>query len=334
MTTMTLRSTLRARSWLAPLLALQCWAWPAAAETLVVGASAPSPGQCALMLARDLGLFQTQGLDVELVFFDSGTESMQALVSGRLPLLAVGASAVVNASLGGADVVLIASFVNALTYTLVVVPEIGAPADLKGKALGVNRFGSSNDFATRLLLTRLGLRPDRDVTLLQLGPSTARLAAMQARGIHGALLEPGALLASRRLGFTELADLSRLGVRYPLEAIAVTRAFARDHPETVRRFLRGLLLGIHAFRTRPEEAQRAVRTYLKVQDPEILATVYAYYARLVEPKPFVPLEGIRTILDEVAARNPQARAAQPEAFVDVRLLKEIDDSGFIDRLYR
>jgi len=334
MTLMTLRSTPRARFWLTLVLVLQCSAWPAAAETLIVGAAAPSPGQCALLMAKDLGLFQTQGLDVEFVFFDSGTESMQALVGGRVPVHAVGGAAAINAALAGADVVLIASFVNTLSYALVVVPEIATPADLKGKALGINRFGSSNDFATRLLLTRLGLRPDRDVTLLQLGASTARLAAMQARGIHGALLEPGALAASRRLGFIELADLSRLDVRYPLEAIAVSRAFAREHPETLRQFLRGLVLGIHAFRTRPDEARRAMRTYLKVQDAEVLATVYAYYAPLVEPRPFVPLEGVRTILDELAIRNPQARTAKPEDFLDMRLLKEVDDSGFIDRLYR
>lgn len=285
------------------------------------------------MLARDLGLFKMQDLDVDLVFFESGTESMQALVGGRVPVYVGGASAVVNAALAGADAVLIAGFVNAFAYSLVVVPEIATPADLKGKALGVNRFGSSNDFAARLLLTRFGLRPDRDVTLLQLGTSAARLAAMRARGIQGAVLEPGSLVVARRLGFTELANLGRLDVRYPLEAIAVPRAFAREHPETLRRFLRGLLLGIHAFRTRPDDARRCIRAYLKIEDPDVLATVYASYAPLVEPRPYVPIEGVRTVLDELAG-NPKARAARPEDFVDMRLLKEIDDSGFIERLYR
>jgi NitT/TauT family transport system substrate-binding protein len=331
---MTLRSRPRVWFWIGLVLVLHFAPWPAAAETLVVGAAAPSGGQCALMLARDLGLFKTQDLDVDLVFFDSGTESMQALVGGRVPIHVGGASAVVNAALAGADAVLIAGFVNAFAYSLVVVPEIATPADLKGKALGVNRFGSSHDFATRLLLTRFGLRPDRDVTLLQLGASSARLAAMQARSIHGALLEPGSLAVARRLGFTELADVARLGVRYPLEAVAVPRASARAHPETLRRFLRGLLLGIHAFRTRPDDARWCIRTYLKVEDPEVLGAVYAAYSPLVEPRPFVPLEGVQTVLDELASRNPQARAARPEDFVDMGLLKEIDASGFIDRLYR
>ena len=190
---MTLRSRPRAWFWVALVLVLQSAPWSAAAETLIVGSAVPSGGQCALMLARDLGFFKTQDLDVDLVFFDSGTESMQALVGGRVPINVGGASAVVNAALAGADVVLIAGFVNGFAYSLVVVPEIKTPADLKGKAIGVNRFGSSNDFAARLALTRLGLRPDRDVTLLQLGASTARLAAMQARSIQGAVLEPGSL---------------------------------------------------------------------------------------------------------------------------------------------
>jgi NitT/TauT family transport system substrate-binding protein len=331
---MKLRSGPRAWFWVALALVLHCAPWSAAAETLIVGSAAPSAGQCALMMARDLGFFNTQDLDVDLVFFDSGTESMQALVSGRVPINVGGASAVVNAALAGADVVLIAGFVNGFAYSLVVVPEIKTPADLKGKALGVNRFGSSQDFATRLVLTRLGLQPDRDVTLLQLGASSARVAAMRARSIQGAVLEPASLAVARRLGFTELADVARLGVRYPLEAVAVPRAFARSHPETLRRFFRGLLLGIHAFRTRPDDARQCIRTYLKVEDPDVMATVYASYAPLVEPRPFVPLEGVQTVLDELASRNPQARAARPEDFVDMGLLKEIDASGFIDRLYR
>jgi len=285
------------------MLMIQGATWGAAAETLTVGASAPSPGQCALMMARDSGLFRAQDLDVDLVFFDSGTEALRALVGGRTPIVAVGASALVNAALAGADAVLIAGFVNRLTYSLVVTPEIATPADLKGKVIGVNRFGSSNDFSARLALTRLGLRPDRDVTILQLGSSSARLAGLQARSIQGAVLEPSSLTVSRRLGFSELIDFSRLDIHYPLEAVAVMRAVARERPETVRRFLRGLLVGIHAFRTRPDEARQCIRTYLKVEDPEVLATVHGYYSRLAEPKPYVPIEGVRLILDEVALRN-------------------------------
>jgi len=333
---MTRRARPCVRFWLALALVmlLQCSIRPAAAETLAVGSAAPSPGQCALMMARDLGLFRAQGLDVDLVFFDSGTEGLQGLVGGRVPIVAVGGSAVVNAGLAGADVVLVAGFVNRLAYALVVAPEIATPADLKGKAIGVNRFGSSNDFGGRLALTRLGLRPDRDVTVLQLGSPAARLAALQARTIQGAALEPAALVVARRLGFRELLDFSRLDVQYPVEAVAVSRAFVNERPETVRRFLRGLLAGIHAFRTRPDDARQSIRTYLKVEDPEILTAVYDYYSRIIEPRPYVPPDGMRLILEEVATRNPQARTVRPEDFVDARLLKEIDDSGFIDRLYR
>src|SRR5262249_60664924 len=123
---------------------------------------------------------------------------------GRGPLRGVGASAGPPPGRAGPASVLLAGCLSPLPFSVVVPPEPAPPADLKGKAIGVNRFGSSNDFAARLALTRLGLQPDRDVTLLQLGPSSARLAALQARGIHGAVLEPRSLAASRPLRFPQL----------------------------------------------------------------------------------------------------------------------------------
>jgi hypothetical protein len=221
---------LRARLWLALVLVIACRAWPAAAESLTVGAAAPSPGQCALMMARDLGLFRTQDLDVDLVFFDSGTEAIQALVGGRVPIGAVGASAVVNAGLAGADATLIAGFVNRLTYSLGVVPEIATPADLKGKAIGVNRFGSSNDFAARLALTRLGLQPDRDVTLLQLGSSAARPRRAVGARHPGRVLNRVLSVSAARV--PRAGGLSRPTSGYPLEGVAA-RGRSRESTRTV-----------------------------------------------------------------------------------------------------
>lgn len=315
--------------------------WPgagrqaAAQEKLTVGVSALAAGQGGLLMARDHGFFRAEGLDVEFVFFASGTEGAQALLAGQVPVNALGGAAVVAAALAGADLVLVASFVNTLDFSLVVAPGITTAAQLRGKVLGINRFGASGDLAARLAVAHLGLDPARDVTYLQLGGSgSARLAAVKAGSIQGTVLSAPGVPMARALGFVELVDLSRVGVRYPLEAIAVSRAFVRDRPETLRKLLRGVVQGNHAFKTRRDDALRTLRGYLRTEDAEVLARAYEFYARVMDAKPYVPLDGVQTVLDQLAIRDPRARAARPEDFLDMRFVRELDESGFIDRLYR
>lgn len=306
-----------------------------AAEALKVGVSAVAPGQGGLLMARDAGLFRAEGLEVEFLFFASSTEGAQALVSRGVPLAVMGAAAPVAAALAGADTVLVGGLLNTMAGVLVGGPGVETPAALRGKVVGINRFGSSSDLATRFALGRLGLDPERDVTLLQLGGANAtRLAALQAGTIQAGLLEPTTLATSRKLRLPELVDLGSLGFVYPLEAVATSRRFVRERPDTLRRFVRGLVLGIHAYRTRPDDAKRVLRSYLKIDDPEVLTIAYDFYSQVVERKPYIPLDGVRTVLRELAAQNPRARTAGPEDFLDLSFVKQLDDSGFIDGLYR
>lgn len=313
-----------------------CGGQPLTVEKLTVGVSALAPSQGGLLMAKDAGLFRAQGLDVEFLFFASGTEGTQALLSGQVPVNALGGAAVVSAILSGADIVLVAAYVNTLDFSLVAAPGIATPAQLKGKVLGITRFGGSGDLAARLAVAHLGLDPARDVTYLQMGGggSAGRLAALKAGSIHGTVLPPTVLHLARGLGFVELVDLSGLGVRYPLESVAASRAFVRDRPQTLRKLLRGLVLGNHAFKTRRDDAIRTLRTHLRIEDPDVLSRAYEFYGRVIDAKPYVPIEGVQTILDQLATGDARARSAKPESFLDMRFVTELDASGFIDRLYR
>jgi len=311
------------------------WSMAGAAEGLKIGVSSLAPGQGGLLMAKELGLFRAQGLDVEFLFFASSTEGTQALVSGGVPLVVTAATAPMAAALAGADVVLVGGLLNTMTGVLVGGPGITTPAALRGKVIGINRFGSSSDLATRFALGRLGLDAEREVALLQVGGSNAtRLAALQAGTIQAGLLDPTALVTSRRLGFAELFDLRQQGFSYPLETVATSRRFVQGRAETLQHFIRGLVLGIHAFRTRPDDARRVLGAYLKIDDPEALRIAYDFYAQAVDRKPYVPLDGVRAALREMGARDPRALTARPEDFLDMSFVKVLDDSGFIDGLYR
>lgn len=303
-------------------------------EKLPVGVVGLSAGQAGVFRAQEAGFFAAEGLDVELVFFTSGTEGLQALVSGQLSLCSgAGGPPLINAVLAGARVAWVAEFLGTMPYALLVVPGIERPADLRGKRLGISRFGATTHFATRYAVRRLGLDPERDVTILQVGEQSARLAAMRAGGLDGTVLSPPVTAVARRLGFRQLADLASLGLRYPHEGLAVSRALLESRPETVQRFLRAVVRGTHRFKTRREEGIRVLAKYLKMDDPAALAETYAFFAPLVLARPYVPREGVELILAELAASNPAAAGADPERFVDTRVLRALEAEGLFERLY-
>ncbi len=303
-------------------------------DKLTIGIAAVSPGQIGMFVAKEAGFFRQQGLDVELVYIRSGTEAVQAVVAGQLPISTAAGPAVINAALAGADIAWVAGLLDTLPYVLIVKPDIDTPTALRGRRLGVNRFGASADFAARFALVRLGLDPRRDLMLVQVGDRAARLAALQAGSIDGMVTDLPFTLPARRLGFRELSNLSQLGLRYPAEGVAVSRALIRAEPDLVRRVLTAVVLGIHRFKTHHDEGITALGRFLRLDNAEDLAETYAAYAPLVSAKPYLTPEGVQLVLDELAREDPRARTARPGDFVEMRFVRELDESGFIDKLYR
>lgn len=299
----------------------------------VVYASATSGGP--LWLAHDHGRFQANGLDPELVFVAGTTAVVQSTVSGESPISYAAAPATIAAAVAGTDLVFIAGGVNTLVYDLVVHPSITRPEDLKGKAVGVTRFGASSDFSIRLVLERKwNLSPDKDVTIRQMGDNRGILSGLQAGIIQAAPLTPDARLKAEKLGFKTLVDLGSLGIEYQHTAPFTTRNFIRKHEDTVRRFVKAFVEGIHLFRTDRAGAIAVLAKYAKTTDRELLEAYYKEYADVFPKVPYPTLGGIQVILEDIARKNPEARKFKPEDFVDLRFIRDLEASGYIDRLYR
>ncbi len=287
-------------------------------------------------VAKQGGIFTRNGLDVQLIYFQGGTTSVMALVSGETPIAQTAGPGVVNAVLGGSDVVMIAGGVTTLDYWLLSRPEIKSPAQLKGGAVAISRFGSASDFIVRYALERLGLTPVKDVAILQVGPLPDRLAAMETKRVQATVLAPPAMYMAQKRGFNIMADVAALGLAYQATGVASTRRFIREHPDIVRRYIRAHVEAVHRFKTDRELGIKVLATYLGLQDKEILEKTYegAIAEDKLPQKQYPTLEGIKTILEPLVSKDPKARAAKPEDFVDMRFIKELDDSGFIDRLYK
>jgi len=283
-------------------------------------------------VAKESGIFAKNGLDVQLIYFSGGTTSVMALVSGETPITQSAGPGVVNAALGGSDVIMIAGGVVTLDYWLLSRPEVKTPEQLKGGAVAISRFGSASDFIVRYALQGIGLTPVKDVAILQIGALPERLAAMETKRVQATVLAPPAMYVALKRGFNIMADVAALGLAYQATGVATTRKYIRERPDIVRRYVKAQVEAVHRFKSDRESGLRILSKYLGLKDKEILERTYegAIAEHKLPAKQYPTLAGIKTILDA----DPKAKTAKPEDFVDMRFIKELDESGYIDGLYK
>jgi NitT/TauT family transport system substrate-binding protein len=296
--------------------------------------SALTANMAAYWLAKETKIFEKHGLSVDVVLIESGVTTVQALSAGETQIAMGGGTVGVSSNLAGSDIVSIASIESRMPYALLAQKETKTIDQLKGKRLAVSRFGSASDLAARLILQRYGLVPDKDVTLLQTGGTSTRLSALSKRSIDSTVLTPEFFQVAKKAGFTILVDPTQYDIPFPQLEVLTTRAFLKSQPDVVTRFLRAIIEGIYMVKQNPEPAIRALSKYLKIDDREALEEVYRLYKELYQPIPYPSPAAIQTQLTWMAERDPRAKAAKPEQFIDGTILREIEKSGFVTRLYQ
>lgn len=312
-------------------------AWAAAPmEKLVFGWSAITGTQAIPWITKEAGLFEKNGLDTTFIYLDGGSRAVQVLLAGDTPIVQGGGSAPVAARLRGGDATIILGIVNVLAYSLVVSPDIKKPEDLRGKKLSVSRYGSNSDYATRKLLVKWGLKPDIDVAILQIpGGQPTRLGAVQNGQVAGLAAQPPLTTMARKAGLNFIATPADFGTNAYTNTPILTRgAFIRERRDTVRKFTRAIVEGIHVYKTQKDFSKKVIAKYMRVNDAEAIEDSYQFFQPVVPAKPYPPMDGIREVLAELGATDAKARSAKAEDFADSSFVKELDDSGFIDNLYK
>src|SRR5499425_686187 len=300
---------------------------------MTVGYPAIAAGHLPAWVAKETGIFAKNGLDVQLVYFRGGTPAMMALLSRETPISQLGGPAIVSASLRGADTVLIAGGVVLTEWWLMSRPDIKTAEQLKGGSAAIALFGGSGDFMTRIALKRLGLTPVKDVAMVQIGGNPERLSALETGKVQATMLPQPDNFMAQKMGFYNLVSVR---VPYQSTGAATTRTFIRESPDIVRRYIRSQIEAIHRIKTDREEAIRVLAKYQALEDKEILQRTYDDISTddRLPPKQYPTLEGIKNILEPLAQTDPKAKAAKPEDFVDIHFVKELDESGFVDELYK
>ena len=306
-----------------------------AADRMRIGYSGLSPATAMLWVAQEGKLFEKQGLNPEVLFLRNNL-GQSAMIAGEIEMCSYSASLMAPARVQGADLVMIVSFQQKLNYRLVVRPEIRTLADLKGKVLGVTRYGTVNDATMRLLISKLGLNPERDVTLIQVGDSAPVVATSLIAGktFDGALLQAPYYNKAVESGFRVFANMEDMDIPFQQVGLNTTQRLIARNPDVVRRVVKSIIDGVQLIRNNPAVAKRAIGRYMQIKDEKVLEESYQQLKGTAEIKPYPSAEGFKTILDDLAKKLPAARTANPREFMDARFIQELDKSGYIDGLYR
>ena len=311
------------------------WHSPASAQLtrLTVGYSAISGDQLPAWVAKETGIFEKNGLDVQLIFFTGGTTAVMALVSADTPISQVAGAGVINSALAGSDAVLIVGGITSLNYYLMAQSHIKTPEQLKGGSVAISRFGAASDFIARFALSKIGLTPGKDVTLVQIGSTSARMDATLAGRVQATVINPPASFIAEKRGMTTLADLPKLGLVYQHTSAATTKRFIRENPDIVRRYVKSQVEAVHRIYTDKETSIKVLSKYFgRGVEREILEKTWENLLNdsVLPRKQYPSLGGIKTILETEAKGKP----GKPEDFVDLTFIRELDKSGYIDSLYK
>ena len=303
------------------------------AEPIKLGYAALTAGQVAPWMAKEAGYFSKYGIEAELIYIPA-VAATQALIAGEIQLAQVTGVSTSGAILAGADVRIIASVQDRLAGSIYARPEIKTPEDLKGKKLGISRFGAVSETGAAMFLARFGLKRGTDVAIIQLGGLPEIVTAMERGGVDAGFANPPQTSRARRLGMRELFDLNALGVELQQTCVTVTTKYLRERRPVVRSFLQAYTEGLHRFMTDRDYSIQVLKKYLRVDDKELLDDAYSFYSQRLQKIPYPTLKGIKFILDEMAERQPRAKNVAPESFVDISLLQEIEQSGFFKQLWK
>jgi NitT/TauT family transport system substrate-binding protein len=299
-------------------------------DKIRVGGGSASATQMTLWLAKEGNLYEKHGIAAEVISIPGSSLALQAMLSGEVPIIQLGGAASVQAGLSGADTIIIATIVRRFLFSIFSRPGLERMEDLKGKIFGTTRFGTLSELASRFALQKFGIDPDRDVTMVQTGGQPETVTALATGKIQAAALSPPATLHARKLKLRELLDISKLEADFHVNGVVTSRRYMKTNEDIVRRFLKAYIEAAALARKDKSFAFKVMGKYFRTDDRDILEESYdsVLKSNLSIP-PYPSVQGIVTILQSIEKQNPKAKGAKAEEFYDSRLVKELEQTGFI-----
>jgi NitT/TauT family transport system substrate-binding protein len=312
--------------------------WPllrapaSALESVIIAYPTTSSQFTPLWFTRDVGLYEKYGLDGKLVYIQGGSVLLQAMLAGQAQAAQNGVAETVTAILRGGDVRMLGVTAKIFPYSLIATKNIKGAKDLVGGRVAINRVGDVSAYGSQLALRKLGLNPDKDVTMLQVGGSPQRLAALRSGSVQAAAMDFMSGLRLAKLGFPVLVQLN---LNYPYLGPVVSGKFLRETPALAEAFIRAYFEGIARFKRNREEGVKALGHYMKSNETEILNKAYdfianEFYAENLEPD----AKSFQDLMDEIGEREPLAKKATIAQVFDLTIAHKLDKEGFFKNVFK
>lgn len=303
-------------------------------EKVRVAISSISTSQVNVWVPLDTGFFKKHGLDIELVYISGAPIGAAALMSGEVAISQGGVAGSITSNMRGSGTFIILGGADRFPYQLIAAPGIKQLSDLKGKRFAVSRIGSADHTATMFVLPKLGIQPDKEMNIVQVGSVPARFAALVNGSVQEALLIPPETVKAKELGYRVLSNFADIEINYQQNGVYTTRNFINKRPDLLRRFAAAYSEGNHFIHTNSEQTQRIMRKYLQ-GDEKAIREAYTEVVLKATPKiPYPSKPGIQTLIDFLAKTSPEAANSKPDDFIDARFVKELEDAGLYAKLYR
>jgi len=287
----------------------------AAADKLRLSYSAVNATQALLWVAQEKGFFAKHGLEGELLYINSGTMNIAALVGGSVQI-AGGGPVSIEARLRGVKLLILGNPLPWLASNLIVHPDIKGIPDLAGKLAGISRFGSSTDQGFRYLFRKNGLNVDRDLKMLQMGGDSSRVVALKAGTIQYTFLGAAATDQARALGFRVMATAQQMAIPFPWTSVVVDEGWLNKNREIAYRYMKCATESVVYLKRNRADSERIISKYMKITDPKLAATEFDFVSSLMPDYIAPTLDGLKVILENFGKEYPDAPRRDPKEFVD------------------
>jgi NitT/TauT family transport system substrate-binding protein len=304
-----------------------------AQERARAGYSGISGYQVPLWLGVDLGLFKKYGLNLEPILFRGGAESTHALTGGEIQFDVVAPQPHIAADLSGAEILIIGTYFNKHTYSVVARSGIRSPQELRGKKIGVLSVVGLNQIVVATALRHWGIE-EKSITLIRAGGSRDRFTALQNGLIDATVLTGAFVDRAKAAGMTVLLDLGDLEDSFATVSMMATKSLHSAKRNLVKSFLQGIGEAIYLFKTDPALGQKSLAKWMRTQDKAILESAYRSYAPRISFPPYTELAGVQVAIDDLANSRADAKGRKAQDFVNEEILRELDKQGFFKSLQK
>ena len=305
-----------------------------AQERIRIGWAGVSPANTPIWVVQEKDYLKTQELDAQIISLTASPIALQAMLAGELDVVVTSVTTLASARLAGADIIMILGMVPTFVDHVITQPNMTSFEQLRGKIGGVNRLGSTSDLGLRLALRRKGIDPEKDAKIITAGDNPSRLAAVSKGVVQFTIIPEPFVREAEKIGLKDFFSIGSLKIPFWWNAVLVRESTLRSKRPMLLKLTRGMMEAVHYIKTDKEGTKKIFSKNLRLVDSEGLERAYHDYS-VIFPENLLPTpDGVKTMLDDLAPRNPKAAAADPKNFVDSTLVQEVEASGFLKQLYK